>query len=94
MLTVNAGSTSVKVVEVTDGVATTTYDSLDAALGAELPDAVAHRVVHGGDRTAAARIDDALLAELRRLTELAPLHQPPALDANPEATVFAFVAFE
>jgi acetate kinase len=81
VLTVNAGSTSVKVVEVTDGVATTTYDSLDAALSATPPDAVAHRVVHGGDRTAAARVDDALLAELRGLTELAPLHQPPALDA-------------
>jgi acetate kinase len=81
VLTVNAGSTSVKVVEVDGGVATTSHDSLDAALGTSAPDAVAHRVVHGGDRTAAARVDDALLAELRALTELAPLHQPPALDA-------------
>ena len=41
-----------------------------------------HRVVHGGpDHGAAERVDDALVEELRRLTELAPLHQPPALDA-------------
>jgi acetate kinase len=81
VLTVNAGSTSVKVVEVADGVATSSFDSLDAALASAPPDAVAHRIVHGGDRTAGARIDDALVAELRALTELAPLHQPPALDA-------------
>jgi acetate kinase len=81
LLTVNAGSTSIKLVEVTDGVATKTFDALEASLAASPPDAVAHRVVHGGARTEAARIDDALLAELRALTELAPLHQPPALDA-------------
>ncbi len=81
MLTVNAGSTSVKVVEVTDGEATASHPSLDDALSASPPEAVAHRVVHGGDRTAAARIDDGLLVELRALTGLAPLHQPPALDA-------------
>src|SRR3954465_6552915 len=56
-------------------------DSLDDPLAGLPPDAVAHRVVHGGDRTAAAVIDEALLGELRGLTELAPLHQPPALDA-------------
>jgi acetate kinase len=45
-------------------------------------DAVGHRVVHGGPRhAAAARIDEALLAELSALTELAPLHQPQALAA-------------
>jgi acetate kinase len=81
VLTVNAGSTSIKVVEVVNGEATASFASLDEALAGSPPDAVAHRVVHGGDRTAAARIDDAVLAELRALTELAPLHQPPALDA-------------
>src|SRR4051794_36653764 len=60
---------------------TTSADSLDDALAGSPPDAVAHRVVHGGDRTAAAVVDDPLLGELRALTELAPLHQPPALDA-------------
>jgi acetate kinase len=44
-------------------------------------DAVAHRIVHGGRRSAAARIDDALVAELRALSPLAPLHQPKALAA-------------
>jgi acetate kinase len=81
VLTVNAGSTSVKVVEVDGDRATRTYDALDDALAAGPPDSVAHRVVHGGDRTAAVRIDDRVLTELRALTELAPLHQPPALDA-------------
>src|SRR5918999_5937474 len=44
-------------------------------------DAVGHRVVHGGPRTTAARVDDALVDELTALADLAPLHQPPALDA-------------
>ena len=44
--------------------------------------AVAHRVVHGGARHAAAlRLDAAALAELRALVPLAPLHQPFALEA-------------
>jgi acetate kinase len=44
--------------------------------------AAAHRVVHGGPRyTAPVLIDAAVLKELRRLTPLAPLHQPHALDA-------------
>jgi acetate kinase len=44
--------------------------------------AVGHRVVHGGAaRAAPARVDDALLAELRALVPLAPRHQPPALAA-------------
>jgi acetate kinase len=45
------------------------------------PDAVAHRVVHGGDRfTATTRLDDAVLAEIDALSELAPLHNPAAVD--------------
>jgi acetate kinase len=43
-------------------------------------DAVGHRVAHGGDRfREAARIDDALLAEIEALNVLAPLHNPPAV---------------
>jgi acetate kinase len=39
--------------------------------------AVGHRVVHGGDRfRTAVMIDDAILAEIDRLAELAPLHNP------------------
>jgi acetate kinase len=39
--------------------------------------AVAHRVVHGGDRfRAPVVVDDGVLEELRALSELAPLHNP------------------
>lgn len=41
-----------------------------------------HRVVHGGSRyTEPVRIDEAVVAELRRLVPLAPLHQPHHLAA-------------
>ncbi|WP_295990442.1 acetate/propionate family kinase [Rugamonas sp.] len=44
--------------------------------------AAAHRVVHGGVRYSAPTIIDAeVLAELRRLIPLAPLHQPQAIEA-------------
>ncbi|WP_175951905.1 acetate/propionate family kinase [Burkholderia sp. BCC0405] len=44
--------------------------------------AIAHRVVHGGARYAdPVVVDDAVLAALRTLTPLAPLHQPHSLDA-------------
>ncbi|HEY0956902.1 MAG TPA: acetate/propionate family kinase [Roseateles sp.] len=44
--------------------------------------AVAHRVVHGGARHFdPVRVDAPLLAELRALVPLAPLHQPFALEA-------------
>lgn len=44
--------------------------------------AVAHRVVHGGSRYfAPVRVDDTVLAQLRSLIPLAPLHQPFALEA-------------
>jgi acetate kinase len=60
------------------------FDSVDAGLAGgaagEL-DGIVHRVVHGGDRTEPVVLDDAEVAELTRLVELAPLHQPPALDA-------------
>ena len=39
--------------------------------------AIGHRIVHGGATfTAAAIVDDAMLAVLRKLTPLAPLHNP------------------
>jgi acetate kinase len=44
--------------------------------------AVAHRVVHGGARyQAPVRVDAQVLAELKALVPLAPLHQPFALEA-------------
>ncbi len=42
--------------------------------------ATAHRIVHGGERfRAATRLGDAELAALEALSELAPLHNPPAV---------------
>jgi acetate kinase len=81
VLTVNAGSSSLKLSLVRDGTSLRSYDDLDAALADDAPDAVGHRVVHGGHRTAPERIDDTVRAELDALTDLAPLHQPPALRA-------------
>ena len=44
--------------------------------------AVGHRVVHGGTEfQGAARIDDRVKTTIDRLAELAPLHNPPALEA-------------
>jgi acetate kinase len=82
ILAVNAGSTSVKV-SLIDGQRTLReWGSLDEAIAARLaPDAIGHRVVHGGHRTGPVVVDDAVMAELRGLVDLAPLHQPPALDA-------------
>jgi acetate kinase len=60
------------------------HDAVADAL-AELPAApqlVGHRIVHGGEHfRAAARLDPGVLAELRELTALAPLHQPKSLAA-------------
>jgi len=43
----------------------------------DAPVAVGHRVVHGGDRFSGPTvIDDAVLAEIRELVPLAPLHNP------------------
>jgi acetate kinase len=40
-------------------------------------DAIAHRIVHGGDAySASVRLDEAVLQQLERYTPLAPLHQP------------------
>jgi acetate kinase len=51
----------------------------NAGSGIEI-DAVGHRVVSGGDRyREPAVIDDAVLASLDSISELAPLHNPPAL---------------
>jgi len=44
------------------------------------PDVVAHRVVHGGARfTGPVRIDDAVVRDIQQLSELAPLHNPAAV---------------
>ena len=93
VLVVNAGSSSLKLRVL--GLADAVTGSADISPWDGGPDdpaleqflagltaigAVGHRVVHGGHRfTAATLIDDAVLAGIGELTDLAPLHQPRAL---------------
>jgi acetate kinase len=93
VLVVNAGSTSLKLSVLDDAddlVSTREVDPWDgspedAEFTAFLADrgnevVVGHRVVHGGSRfSSAALIDDSVIASIRELTDLAPLHQPRAL---------------
>ncbi len=48
--------------------------------------AVGHRVVHGGDFSEATRITPAVRDKLAELCQLAPLHNPPSLEAIDAAT--------
>jgi acetate kinase len=83
VLVVNAGSTSLKlsVVGADDG--SSAFASLADAPAVA---AVGHRVVHGGERfTEPTPIDDAVVAELEALIELAPLHNAPAVRGIEEA---------
>jgi acetate kinase len=78
LLVVNAGSTSLKLSVVEEDDSTEPVASL-----ADAPEvaAVAHRVVHGGPSLRdPVVIDDRVREELERATELAPLHNAPALD--------------
>jgi acetate kinase len=43
--------------------------------------AVGHRIVHGGEFSASVRITPAVRSRIAALTELAPLHNPPGLEA-------------
>ncbi|MGP4017433.1 acetate/propionate family kinase [Saccharopolyspora sp. 5N708] len=90
VLTVNAGSSSLKL-GLLDDDAAVADETLERWAGGAEPirgfldehgaDAIGHRVVHGGTRIVAARVvDDEVLAYLASLTELAPLHQPRAID--------------
>ncbi len=57
-------------------------DELLAAYRATSPDAVVHRVVHGGEKfREPTRLNDSVLGEIEQLNHLAPLHNPPALAA-------------
>jgi acetate kinase len=96
ILTVNAGSSSLKLSLLGDDDRLEAEHELDAP-GAEVDpsqldvtlraetddiDAVVHRIVHGGDRfTGAVRIDDEVTRAIEQLTDLAPLHQPKSLAA-------------
>ncbi|MDX3189750.1 acetate kinase [Streptomyces sp. MN03-5084-2B] len=92
VLTLNPGSSSVKVSLVDGGTAVgwAAWDLADPAVVGQAirrwadVDAVAVRFVHGGSQKAPARVDDTLLANLERLTSLAPNHQPLSLEVTRE----------
>jgi acetate kinase len=95
ILVVNAGSSSLKLrllgpgdamlaeADIAAPRAEVDEDALAAWIaGAGGIDAVGHRIVHGGERfRGAVRVDAGVVAELRALTDLAPLHQPKSLAA-------------
>jgi acetate kinase len=95
ILVVNAGSSSLKlrVLDAADAVVATAdlpapRGSTDAGAIAEAVagfgtiSAVGHRIVHGGTRYGGPVVlDDEVVANLRALTDLAPLHQPKSLAA-------------
>ena len=84
VLVVNAGSTSLKLSSVASDGSAEQVESLDAS-PADI-DAVAHRIVHGGLHfREPVVIDENVERELDALTELAPLHNGPALIALEEA---------
>ena len=72
-LVVNPGSSTLKVSLVRDG------DEVPDDGGPY--DAIGVRFVHGGPRTSAVRVDERVLEELAGVSDLAPLHNPPALEA-------------
>ncbi|WP_328615261.1 acetate kinase [Amycolatopsis sp. NBC_00355] len=92
VLTLNPGSSSMKVSLIADGVAVgwTAWDLADPGAVAQAirrwsdVDVVAVRFVHGGSQKVPAVVDDALLANLERLTSLAPNHQPLSLEVTRE----------
>jgi acetate kinase len=93
ILTVNVGSSSVRLVVFSDAglpIASAHYPGQPSAQqllsefqganpGVKLT-AIGHRIVHGGTRLlAACRIDPTVEAQIETLGTLAPLHNPPAL---------------
>jgi acetate kinase len=80
VLVVNAGSTSLKL-SLVEGDRATKVTRFELTA-----DAVAHRVVHCGDRLREpVVVDDHVLEELERLVALAPLHNEPAVRALEDA---------
>jgi len=102
ILVINCGSTTLKyklfavdgsgmqrlvagVVEISGGYGAAVAGVLEAL--PQAPEAIAHRVVHGGDRLPeVVAVDTLVLNQLRELGPLAPLHNGPALEGI-EATL-------
>jgi acetate kinase len=83
VLTVNAGSTSLKL-HVVEGDESQPIESWDDAPASV--QAVAHRVVHGGTRlTEPTLVDETVIVAIQELEEIAPLHNAPALAALADA---------
>jgi acetate kinase len=60
---------------------TASFDEIAAKLGGAQPDAIGHRIVHGGPTLfRPTLIDDRVLADLKASCAFAPLHGPTALD--------------
>jgi acetate kinase len=99
VLVVNAGSSSLKLRLLSDD-DELLWSADELTEPPVEPDVVGHRVVHGGERfREAVRLTDDVLAELRGLTDLAPLHQPKSLVAIDAVTdmlpgVPAFACFD
>jgi acetate kinase len=86
LLVVNAGSSSLKLSVLDGDQVVATPRAVDELAGLEV-DAIAHRIVHGGDEfDRPVRLDDRVRRRLEALTDLAPLHQPKSLRALDEVT--------
>ena len=94
VLSLNCGSSSLRwglfetseALELAAGSVEEVYDASEAwnraraTLDSLSPEAVGHRVVHGGERfTDAARIDANVLREIEEVSSLAPVHNPRCL---------------
>lgn len=82
VLVVNAGSSSLKLSLLgADDTVLARPAGLDDLAGMPAPDAIGHRVVHGGrEFTEPVLIDEYVERRLRALVALAPLHQPKSIE--------------
>ncbi|MGD0166465.1 MAG: acetate/propionate family kinase [Gaiellaceae bacterium] len=84
VLVVNAGSTSLKLELVSANDQSETLALMDEAKGRAA--AIGHRVVHGGKRfREPVVLDSDVIAEIEAMSEVAPLHNRPALEAIAKA---------
>jgi acetate kinase len=84
VLVVNAGSTSLKLELVSGNDKSEDLSSLSEARGRAA--AIGHRVVHGGERfQEPVVLDSDVIAEIEAMSQVAPLHNRPALKAIAQA---------